>query len=100
VLISPLVWQPRSNGQRHWYFMVAAGTEFRLNEFGADDKALARNMRASLTQALMQRQPPIVIHDFDDELEMMCWSEVLWPCAKTREIVAGIEAERAQWSTA
>ncbi len=102
VIIGPIVWQPDQHGKRCWYFIVVASSGrdgFRVNQIVADNQRSAVEMRSAFMRALVRRRP-IVVHDCDDELYAARMAEAIWPCAKTRDIVAGIEAERAQWSTA
>lgn len=97
VVLSPVVWQQDAD-RRRWYFTVASGSEFRVDQIVADNRTMAERLRKALVVALTRRKP-IVIHDFDDELEMARWCEAIWPCPKTREIRAGIELERRQQAT-
>ena len=98
--LGPIVWtiEP-GHDTRQWYFVVAsldAEGEIRLDQFriGADDLSLAEKCRAMLMLELIQRRPPCVLSDFDDELAMACWCEALCPCEKTRRIRENCEAER------
>jgi hypothetical protein len=102
VVIGPVVWgiDPGSDA-RHWYFVVGStgadpAVPFRVDQLkiAQDDKAQAEWCRAALMVELIQRKP-IVIHEFDDELEMARWSEAMCPCEKTRTILASLERERA-----
>jgi hypothetical protein len=96
-----VVWL-ENQGKREWYFTVASGDRagfFTLKVGCGDDAQLADQCRASAFVVFAMRKP-IVIHDMDDELDMAKWCESIWPCAKTRQIRAGIEAERRQWASA
>jgi hypothetical protein len=44
--------------------------------------------------ALATNHKPVVIHDFDDELAMVRFCEILWPGKRVAKIRAEIEAER------
>jgi hypothetical protein len=99
VVIGPVVWQPDPdrNGKRRWYFNVSsAGPEgFRTDQLGAEDAALADEMRAVFAMALVRRRP-IVMHDCDDELYMARLCETLWPGPKIQRLRADIERERSE----
>jgi hypothetical protein len=71
----------------------ADGT-FRVDQIQAPDRDEAERLRAAVIAVLVQ-QPPIVVHDCDDELEMARWCEALWPSEKTTTIRQRIELERA-----
>jgi hypothetical protein len=100
--VGTVVWgiDPGSD-TRHWYFVVGSTSAdpdapWRVDQLkiAQDDKAQAEWRRNALWMALMQRKP-IVVHDFDDELEMARWSVAICPCEKTRTILAGLEQEFA-----
>ncbi|MFL5267271.1 MAG: hypothetical protein ACJ8AH_11885 [Stellaceae bacterium] len=94
VLLGPVVRDPRDDGK--WYFVVGTGDRFgvHLDCLGAVEEALADELRGSLQMAMLAH-PPLVVHDFDDELEMARWAERIWPGSKTRKIRSDIESERA-----
>jgi hypothetical protein len=78
------------------YFVVGSATasgEFRVDQFKASERDLAEMWRANLFLALVTRRP-IVIHDFDDELEMARWAAAICPSARTARILAAIRRER------
>ena len=99
VTIGPLVWgiEP-GHDTKHWYFIVGsadAAGNFRSDQLSIpqDDKPLAKEARAALMQAFIERRP-VVVHDFDDELEMIRFCEALWACDKTHRLLAAVEQER------
>jgi hypothetical protein len=98
--LGPLVWNIEpGHDTRQWYFVAAsldAEGEIRLDQFriGMDDPALAEKCRAILMLELIQRRPPCVLSDFDDELAMARWCEALCPCERTRRIRENCEQER------
>jgi hypothetical protein len=93
-VLSPVVWR-QDAGRRRWYFLVAGGSEFRVDQINADNRTMAKRLRAALVGALIGRERPIVIHDCDDELEMARCCEAIWPGGKAERIRAGIERERS-----
>ncbi len=97
VIVGPVVWRPNEAGRRQWYFVLASGDPgfFSVMVGFGDDAELADQCRASALVAFLMRKP-IVVHDMDDELAMARLCEAIWPCAKTRKVRAGIQAEREQ----
>jgi hypothetical protein len=93
IVVGPVVWIPADQG-RLWYFCIATGPDFHVDQFAATDEAFADECRWALIAHLAKRRP-IVVHDMGDELQMAQWCEVIWPCAETHRIRAGIERERA-----
>lgn len=93
--ISPVVWEPDGAGGRRWYFSIATNG---ADGFGADQvcgptgEAVER-VRAGLRFEILGRYRPVVLHDFDDELEMARWCAAQWPCAKSSKILANVELE-------
>ena len=95
VLIGPLVWEGETN-DRQWYFVLGSGDRrgFRADKVAfKSDKELAKQTLFALHLALVHHKP-IVIHTFDDELEMARWAHSIWPSEKTRKIRDGSVAER------
>ena len=100
IALGPLVWgiEP-GHDTRHWYFVAAsidAKGELRLDQFKIpqDNRQLAEQTRTGLMITILQRQPPCVLSDFDDELALAQWCEALAPSERTRRIRADIEQER------
>ncbi len=99
VAIGPLVWNvEQGHDTKHWYFIVGtadASGRFRVDQFRVDfdDQPFAENCQASLIMELVGRRP-VVIHSFDDELDLIRFCDAVWPCAKTKRIRASIEQER------
>ena len=99
----PLGTQPGKDG-RHWYFVCCgrgADGEIRIDRFkvGQDDQALAEQCRTALCLELVQRRPPIVLNDFDDELALVRWCEAIAPSERTTRLRAAVEAERRETAT-
>lgn len=101
VAVGPVVWDLEAGYDvRHWYFIVGSADahgEFQIDSFkiAHNERAVANQCRAALVMELVQRQPPMAIHSFDDELDMMRFCEAVFPCDKTRELRASVERERA-----
>ena len=95
-MVGPIVWEPDNDGGQRWYFVLASGARegARLDCIKSPKMALVEKFRAALYGALIAERP-IVVHDFDDELEMARWVEATWPSPKTRKIRADMEAEQA-----
>ena len=91
VLVGPIV-----RGEPYFYFVTGCATvggAFHLAQLGAADRGLAEAWRHGLLAELIQHRP-IVIHDFDDELEMARWAAVICPGEKTARILAALRRER------
>jgi hypothetical protein len=101
IAIGPVVWSIEpSSDIRHWYFVIGStgadpAAPFRVDQFkiAHDDRARAERCRAAMMLELAQRRPIVVI-DFDDELEMARWCEAMCPCDKTSAILTAMERER------
>lgn len=97
VAVGPLSWQP-SDGTagRVWYFLIAtseARRGFRVDQVTVNGESEDERLRVLLEFA--QRRPPLVIHTFDDELDMARWCEILWPGERITKIRENMERERA-----
>jgi hypothetical protein len=75
------------------YFIVGSVDE--CGEFHCDQIIGGEDDRLALLAALVTLRP-LVIHDFDDELQMARFCESVWPCAKITRIRAQLEQERAE----
>ena len=95
VALGPAVRDP-ANPER-WYFVVATGEAgtARFDQINADDQLLAERFRAAVLLALSETEPPFVLHDFGDELELIRFCQTLWPSDRVTAIRARMEAERA-----
>jgi hypothetical protein len=95
IVIGPVVWEPKDDG-RFWYFAVATGDGdgAHFDQLGSPERHLAEELRTALLLALIEERS-IVLHDLDDELQMVRLCEALWPSEKTSRVRAGIEAEQA-----
>jgi hypothetical protein len=93
-VLGPVVWE-LNDDLRRWYFIAITGNDkgARIDRLAAATKPLCQDLRSALAIALVHHRP-LVIHDMDDELEMMRLCEILWPSPKTTRIRARIEAER------
>jgi hypothetical protein len=98
VFVGPIVWKPHGQTRR-WYFSVVTGDDdgFRADAIDAGDRQTVEAARAAIWVRLMRR-PPIVLHDFDDELAMARWTASTWPSARAEALVRDIENERASWA--
>jgi hypothetical protein len=98
VALGPVVGEPAG---RHTSFMVvSAGTDqpIRLAQLRLDhddDRTTIELCRQGLLVALARRRPALVIHDFDDELRLVQFCAVVFPCERSRRLLANLEAERA-----
>jgi hypothetical protein len=96
IVLGPIVWQPAENGERLWYFIVVHGSDggvCHCDQLGSREKSLTEEFRAAVFMACIPHR--LVIHDFDDELVMAKWVEAIWPCEKSTQIRADMEAERS-----
>ncbi len=101
LILGPVVWE-ENQGKRDWYFLLASSDcagFFSLKVCVGADAELADQCRALAFGSFLMRKP-IVVHAMDNELAMARLCEAIWPCDKTREVRAGIEAERRQWALA
>jgi hypothetical protein len=98
IAISPLVWQPNPTADRSWYFIVASGKDpnhfSMLQVTAGNDEDFASEIRSTLLISLVGQ--PIVVHDFDDELEFTRWCTAIWPCDKSRQIHDDLKREREE----
>ena len=99
VAIGPVVWEIEpGHDSRYWYFVVGsvgAKRKLRITQLKIEaNQDIAEQARASLLACLAQRAP-IVVMDFNDELDMARWLEALCPGKRTRTIRVGLERERA-----
>jgi hypothetical protein len=92
--IGPLVWQPSDgNASKHWYFVV--GSADSTAEFHCDQITVGGESDRVGFLAELVRHRPLVVHTFDDELQLANFCESLWPCAKITRIREQLEQERA-----
>ncbi len=73
-----------------WYVLVGSAdddAEFHLDRLQVNhgEPKLAGQCRAALV-AELRRRSPIVIHDFDCELEMLRYAAALWPSDAVRRL--------------
>jgi hypothetical protein len=92
VVVGPLVWQP-SDGKasRMWYVIACTGDEVR--QFCCDQVILPdEDGRKDIIAALARSG--VVIHDMDDELDMLRWCEAIWPGERVTSLRKIVEADR------
>ena len=96
ILIGPIVWEndPNLPGR---CFIVGTGDKSgaRFDSIGAS-KELAEQFHQAICLELITRRPPLVLHCFDDEIEMLRWAERLWPGERVSQIRRDTEAEHEQ----
>jgi hypothetical protein len=96
-VLGPVVWQPSDGtSSRVWYFMAALptdGDEPNITQVNGTDEGHTDALRAALAMALTGRAPT-VIHITECELDMARLCEAVWPCERTANVRAAIEAER------
>jgi hypothetical protein len=92
VLLGPVVLDEHDKP----YFVIGSATEreFQVDQLTVDTLVNTREWRTTAIAALIERGP-IVIHDFDDELELARMAHAICPCAKTKRILDAIRADRA-----
>jgi hypothetical protein len=94
-VVGPLVWRPSDGiADKVWYFVLVlfyADKGLRIIRFDVECES-----ERTLMLRTLQQQPPVIIHDTDDELEMVKLCEVIWPCARISKIRAKVEAERRE----
>jgi hypothetical protein len=99
IAVGPLVWDINpGHDRRYWYVVIAAekaGKPVLTQLTSADpDCQRAEALRATLLAELATRRPPLVIHAFDDELQLAGFCNTIWPSARTKRLVADIKQER------
>jgi hypothetical protein len=98
VVVGPLCWQPSDGSSaRHWYFMIITGEPsrgLRIDQVTVETET----DRQRVIVEFMQRRP-LVLHAFDDELDMARWCEAIWPCERITRIRKNIERERRTSAT-
>ena len=67
------------------------GIGFNTNRIILNSRDEAEHFRHQFILELSSRRPPLVVHDFDDEGEMVKWCKATWPCEKTARILRGVE---------
>jgi hypothetical protein len=55
-------------------------------------------LRNTVLTGLALRRPPLIVHSFDCEFEMVRWCEALWPGKKVPKIRKAMERERTAWA--
>jgi hypothetical protein len=95
VVMGPLVWRPSGGtADRVLYFVLVlfyADKGLRIIRFDVECES-----ERTLLLHTLQQQPPVIVHDMGDELEMVRLCEVIWPCARTSRIRANVEAEKGE----
>jgi hypothetical protein len=97
ILLGPVVQRSiGSNDSPEFYFIVTGGAEQTPSTMciGGAERSYPDTFRLALRADLVAHAKPIVLHDFDDELEMARRAAAIWPCEQTQRIVADIQAER------
>jgi hypothetical protein len=83
-----------------WGFHVGFSDEtgFKLFGFRFDEQSRsdAERFRALIITGLIG-SPLKMIHDMDDEVQMLRLCEALWPCKRITDLRKEVEAERATW---
>jgi hypothetical protein len=98
--LGPVVCEQAEHDGRNWYFVIASGVpgdaDFHVGSLKHenDDRAAAEKSRGLMMALLLERQPPSVVHDFDDELRLAQFCETAFPGEKSRSIRANVERER------
>lgn len=106
VMVSPVLWTiPPGSDQRQWYFMILSGQvnsgtgqgrRYAIDQIVVKgDSDIASEARSQFMTALAATQKPMVVHTFEDELELAEWAAAVWPGPKSEGILRGIQSERA-----
>ena len=95
-MVGPLCWQPSDGTDaRRWYFLIATSEARR--GFRVDQVTVGAETREADRQRIVvefMRRRPLVLHIFDDELDMARWCEAMWPGERITRIRKDIERER------
>lgn len=100
VCVGPTVKRAAGDGRAPpWYFVVASGgpsftDTFFCHLMGGEDRTLVGELRMSFYAKLRSQPRPLVVHLFDDELDMARWCSRIWPGEEPLAILRAIEAER------
>lgn len=103
VAVGPIVWRiDPGHDTRTWYFAAASATgngRFHVDsiDLPGSERSQAEQVRNALLMSLIQRRPPLIIHDFDSELALAKFCEEMWPCERTTRIRQAVEQEEKQW---
>lgn len=97
-MVGPAVYQPEHAS----YFVLLASDDTRpdglsVQTISGGDRETTDKARAALLAALIgEAQTPVITHDFGDEAEMAHWAAAAFPCKRTRQILADLQAEQEQ----
>jgi hypothetical protein len=99
VAVGPLLWDINpGHDQRYWYVVIAAEKAGKLVlvqlASAEPDCQIAEAMLAALLLELATRRPPLVVHAFDDELQLAGFCNTIWPSQRTKRLVEAIKQER------
>lgn len=80
-----------------WYFVIASGgpdftDTFFCHAMGGKDQTLLDELRSLFCAKLISRH--LVVHVFDDELDMARWCSRIWPGETPFKVLRTMEAER------
>src|SRR5215471_8497763 len=83
LMFGPVLYLPGPNGERtqDWYFIVASGdadNEIQITRIDIDSDLDPREQRERIKGAVVAVQRPMLLHDFEDELEFARWCEAAW----------------------
>ena len=102
IAVGPICWLPKDGlKDKIWYFRTAVCDRrrgFVSDEVHSENRADIDALRNTILMGLMARKPPLIIHRFDDELDMVRFCETLWPGEKVTKIREAVERERAAWA--
>jgi hypothetical protein len=97
VVVGPVVQRPDGGSMSvEWYFVFAheSDGEVHYTALGADERKLAKAFRTKLITTL--RAAKFTPHNFDDDLALAQMADALWPSERTKRILDGVVAERAE----
>ena len=77
----------------HFVVFGADGGDLRVSCLNFREREPAETVRRLLIMKLGVTEP-VVVHDLDNEMELVRVCDRLWPSAKTKRLLAVVEAER------
>jgi hypothetical protein len=90
VVVGPVLFHPDGSLRRYFIIATCGSEGFRCEQIivtRPEDKT-------AVLSELAKRQPPLVIHDMNDELAMARLCEELWPGENIKRLRVALEAER------
>lgn len=91
VAVGPCVWESSDGtAARVWYFMICRTSKKGFDCIRIDGVEPAR---ASVVAGLIAAQPPLVVHAFEHEVDMIRFCALQWPSETMEAVRKTVEAD-------